>query len=436
MKYLYFIITILLVPFLIQAQNVTVNTFNGSLHTGANTLAETFTFPDDNTQYESILMHFSLGCPTGGCDPWDRVAWYSVEKEGDVFEIARYVTPYGNSNCQWTLDVTEYRSLLQGEVNLKSYIETWSNGWLVYADFEFVEGNGAPIYPYTDVQNIIQDYDVIYGDTLVAPLDIDLPEVTLTTPQNSIYSILRIVNTGHGQGNTDNAAEFAPKIHDIHINGQPTFEHNLWKADCGDNTCSPQGGNWTPSRAGWCPGQEVVPTDYDLAGIVFPGATFTTQYVLENYYNFCSPWNVDPVTFELYCTPSICSAATSFNNECNYNAGTHTQPNYKISIQLISYGAQPLIATATPSYPINYAVKVSPNPSNGIFNIQLTTQTTPSENINLTVYNIQGKNIFQEKINHQQLQNHRLDLSALSTGIYLLEIASTQGKYIQKLVIR
>ena len=88
-------------------------------------------FPNSNSNYSNIVMNVSLECPNGGCDPWDRKAKISVEHFEDWFEIGRYVTPYG-VECGWSFDVTDYRSLLQGEVALRSYIDTWVQpGWLV-----------------------------------------------------------------------------------------------------------------------------------------------------------------------------------------------------------------------------------------------------------------------------------------------------------------
>ena len=36
------------------------------------TVIDTVQFPDSNVEYSDIIMHLSLECPAGGCDPWDR----------------------------------------------------------------------------------------------------------------------------------------------------------------------------------------------------------------------------------------------------------------------------------------------------------------------------------------------------------------------------
>lgn len=393
-------------------QSLMVPTFNGALHQGANTVSNTFTFPADNSMYGQILMHFDLDCPAGGCDPWDRFANFKVVKNGVSYEIGRYVTPYANNWCDWTLDVTEYRELLTGDVELESYIETWSNGWLINLDFEFVPG--IPTYDYVQVSNLWVDYFLIYGDTIF--YSIDLPEMTKTIPANTEKAVLRIVNTGHGQGNTQNAAEFSNMTHGIWVNGQQTHTQNLWKADCNTNTCSPQSGTWQFSRAGWCPGQEVVPDDYDITSSITPGQTATLDYKLQPYFNECSPWNPT-------CNSSTCA-------QCTYNGGSHTQPNYKISAQLILYSSTPLtdIEVEKSTY-----IKVFPNPSNGSFKVNM--QLDQTTDVTLSVFDLQGKQISSEFVGPVQSRSFEMDLQGQASGVYLLRVDAGNATTYQKIVL-
>ena len=41
-------------------------------------------------------------------------------------------------------------------------------------------------------------------------------------------------------------------------------------------------GNWTPDRAGWCPGM-VVPVRKDDLGTTYSGSSFTFEYDLEDW---------------------------------------------------------------------------------------------------------------------------------------------------------
>ena len=80
---------------------------------------------------------------------------------------------------------------------------------------------------------------------------------------------------------------------------------------------------------------------------------------------------------------------------------------------------------------VQASFSVYPNPSNSIFNIR----TSQSTQYNLNVTDITGKRIITEsKINSSQ-NNHRLDLSNFSSGIYLLTIES-EGRFITRKLIK
>ncbi|MEM7037684.1 MAG: peptide-N-glycosidase F-related protein [Bacteroidota bacterium] len=397
----------------VWAQNLTVNTFNGAHHTGANTITETFSFPSNTDNYSQILMHFDLDCPAGGCDPWDRYANIKLVHDGTEYEIGRYVTPYLIEWCDWTLDVTEYRDMLKDSVTLESYVETWQNGWLVNVFFEFVQG--TPQYTHTLVENLWVDYFLIYGDTIF--YSINLPEQTRTIPDNAQKSVVRIVNTGHGQGNTQNAAEFSNMTHSIWVNGSQAFTQNLWNSDCNVNPCSPQNGTWTFSRAGWCPGQQVEPDDYDITSLVTPGQTVDLDYKLQPYFNQCSPWNPDCINGQT-CT------------ECTYNSGSHTQPNYKISAQIIHYSNSPFVSVEEQ---LQENITVIPNPSAGEFKVNL--QLPATEEVKLTVFDLEGKQIHQLNAGPVQSRQIELDLHTQAAGIYLLRVEAGTQTTFKKLIL-
>ncbi len=281
------------------------------------TVTDTTQFPNSNGVYSEIIMRIDLECPAGGCDPWDRKAKIMAKHLGEWFEIGRYVTPYG-VGCGWTLDVTDYRSILEGEVVLQSYIDTWVQpGWLVTIEFEFI--SGEPQHPYTSIRNIWNYNYVTYGDP-TNPVNIS--SITEYIPEDTQEGYLRIITTGHGQGNTDNAAEFSNKRHNIVINGETAYYHNFWRPDCEFNDCSPQNGTWQYDRAGFCPGDKVDPQDFSILDHSPAGDTLRLDYVLEDYFNECSPNN-----------PACVNGVTC--SSCNYNNTGHTEPFYLIGSHLI-----------------------------------------------------------------------------------------------------
>ena len=218
----------------------------------------------------------------------------------------------------WSFDVTDYRSLLKGETELMSHIDTWVEpGWLVTISFDFIFG--VPENPHTVVRNIWNHDYVVYGDP-TNPVDIS--SITEYIPTDASNAYLRMITTGHGQGNTENAAEFSLKLHDIFFNNDLAYVHNFWRSDCESNQCSPQNGSWQYDRAGFCPGDKVTPMDFDLLDHVLVGDTVKFDYVLEDYLNQCSPNN-----------PSCTSGVTC--SSCDYNNSGHTEPYYYIGSHLI-----------------------------------------------------------------------------------------------------
>lgn len=285
------------------------------------TATQTIQFPNRDTEYSSIKMKVNLECPNGGCDPWDRKAKISVYHLNQWFEIGRYVTPYG-IECGWEIDVTDYRSILKNEVLIKSYIDTWVEpGWLVSIEFDFISGLND--YPHTVVRNLWNYDRLVYGDPSI-PVNISTINEYLPTDTEDAY--IRITTTGHGQGNTENAAEFSDKQHNILINGQVSHVHSFWRGDCEFNQCSPQNGTWQYDRAGFCPGDKVDAQNFNILDFVAPGSTLQLNYELEDYVNQCSP-NYSS------CVNGVTCAS------CTYNNNGHTEPFYYIGAQLIIHTA-------------------------------------------------------------------------------------------------
>ena len=283
------------------------------------TVVDTIQLPQSNVGFSDIIMSVGLECPTGGCDPWDRKAKIDVMHLNQWFEIGRYVTPYG-VECGWEFDVTDYRSILQGEVILRSHIDTWVQpGWLVNISFDFILG--TPEYPFTSIRNVWNYSYIVYGDTTNP---VNIPTINEYIPSDAEDVNLRMITTGHGQGNTDNAAEFSLKIHDIFLNDELAYMHNFWRGDCEYNQCSPQNGTWQYDRAGFCPGDKVIPQDFGLLDFVYPGETIKLDYILEDYFNYCSPNNPDCVN------GATCTL-------CAYNNSGHTEPYYYIGSHLIMH---------------------------------------------------------------------------------------------------
>ncbi len=408
--YILFLTVITCSPILSQT-DTTINTFSqvhqrfgGGYDT--RTVVDTFIFPSDLSMYSKINVRIQLTCPTGGCDPWDRFANLKIVNNGEDFEIARYMTPYKKA-CGWTVDVTDYRNMLTDTVILKSFIDTWVNpAWLVTYYFDFIAG--TPTYNYVKIDNLWQNEYLVYGDT-TQPVAPKLTPVFISTDLNVQQAIIRVVNTGHGQGNTNNAAEFSSKTHYLLFNDDTVFSQFLWRTDCGNNpTCNNQQGTWQYSRANWCPGKAVDPDDFDVTSMITKGTSEKYEYKLAEYFNSCSPNN-----------PGCTNGGSC--PDCNYNYNGHTEPHYKIHAQLIQRSNLPM-NTKNEFKTIFFEAQVYPNPTGSVINISANQKIK-----SLTIFNLLG-----EKISQVFSQNI-ISFEEVPEGMYFLEVVGEQNKTVKKI---
>lgn len=257
------------------------------------TVEKTFNLHDDLSNIETIKMYIKLDCPSVGCNAWDVYANIKIKdkSKGSWYEIGRYITPYGVKNTLalergFEIDVTDFKSLLKGNVELRARIETWgSDGWELSVDFDYIEG--TPDYKYYAIANIF-DYDdwswsgVPYG----VSHNFDL-EKTVEIPSNAEATSLRTILSGWGHATPNDVdgrgcAEWCFRTHRVLIDGDVKFAHAMNAIGCGENPVNYQKGNWAPDRAGWCPGMEV-PVREDKFSSNMAGKTFTYKYDFQDW---------------------------------------------------------------------------------------------------------------------------------------------------------
>jgi len=392
-----------------DANSQTVQAFDGDLINFDGSAASrwfygTYEFPQSVGTYESIVANFSVTCPSvsGGCDDWDRLAWVEFKgPNGDWLELFRYITPYGVA-CSHSIDVTDFASLLQGEVELRMFIDTWgSGGWDLHLDFDY--NLGTPEFAYSHVQELWHgNYN--FGDPEnFQPAD----TLALKYPYHTQQASIRLTTTGHGWGNnnTSNAAEFYHANHDILVDDVPTFNQDLWN-DCNPNpdNCTGQMGTWQYNRAGWCPGTIAPPFVFDLTPHLSLD-TFNLAYVFqESYMDNCHPNN-----------PNCVSGQTCADCNDGYN------PHYRVGAYLISQSNTP-IELALPQAQVlkPFDVGLYPNPSNGFFHLNIDEQM---DDFVVTVHDIRGatlKTYFFKDVD--ELNAFVFNVSTLSKGTYFVKI--------------
>ncbi len=380
----------------------------------------TYTFPQFIGAYESINALLEVECPNinGGCDDWDRWAHIDIKApDGNWIQLIRYITPYG-VGCNHELDVTDYMSLLQGEVELRVFIDTWgTGGWQLTLNFEYTEG--APDYAYSNVVEV-WDNEYSFGD----PANLQPVETfNASIPEGVLSSHLRLSNTGHawGSNNTANAAEFYNATHYIDIDNTETFTQHLWNA-CNPNPdgCLDQQGTWWYARAGWCPGAISPPSNYDLTPYI--GTAMDLDYRFHpTYVDNCHPNNPDCV-----------SGTTCADCNDGYN------PIYFVDGQIINKSNNPLIygdvlgVNSIDNTEI-YDVTVYPNPSNGIFQIKV---DYPESVSRLTFNSIDGSLVKAYYFNSvSELKAYTFDLSNLSKGIYFINLENAYGTGVKRIIL-
>jgi hypothetical protein len=251
---------------------------------------QNFTLHNDLSNVSKITMYVKLECEAGGCPPWDvfgNVLVHDAESDS-YYELGRFITPYGKSTSQllrgFKYDVTDFKSMLQGSVELRARIETWSKRWLITVEFDYEEG--TPDFPYYAISNVF-DYNfgpqvIPYGKSHTKDLT-----RTITIPTNAESTHLRSVISGWGHAtpvDADNrpCAEWCYRTHDVKIDNANTFSHYMGPIGCANNPIAPQGGNWSPDRAGWCPGM-AVPIRTDTFSTNQAGKSFGLEYDFQDW---------------------------------------------------------------------------------------------------------------------------------------------------------
>ncbi|MCB9262510.1 MAG: T9SS type A sorting domain-containing protein [Flavobacteriales bacterium] len=197
-------------------------------------------------------------------------------------EIARYITPYGigldlgPNGFKWIYDVTDYADLLNGNVT----ISAGNQQELIDLKFEMIKG--------TPPRNLIErSYYINRESRTYKNIADDVYFKNDTIGINKDAKTFKLVTriTGHGH-NTDNdtkphCCEWADKQHYLNIDGKNALQWDIWQNDkCALNPVYPQGGNWAPPRAGWCPGAPVDDYNFDITQYV-SGESVALDYEIE-----------------------------------------------------------------------------------------------------------------------------------------------------------
>ena len=272
--------------------------------------------------FRKIRLHYILGryaCPAGTqyCGSWDYTTEVYVKPAGaDTVEIARVITPYAtdwlasNRSNDYVVDVTDYASVLKGNLDFRYRYEGYSWGFTLTLKLEMIEGT-PPMHALA-VKNVYNGY-FAYGKT-ADPIENHLiaKPFQYTNPASKAY--LKNIISGHGSD--DNyCSEFCNNYYNLKINNSQVSQKQLWRNDCGKNDIFPQTGTWVYERANWCPGNIVTPLVHDLSSLTTAGSTFSVD-----------------MDMEPYTSPNQSNASAGFNIVSQLI--TYSAPNYELDVSL------------------------------------------------------------------------------------------------------
>ncbi len=285
-----------------------------------NDKAFTMQLPDDVSSYNRVLLEYRMGTWEKMPGEWDNTTMLFVEdKNGERYEIARAITPYGNSFGQYWkkifwLDVTEYLPMLQGETKFYLYYGGWdataNRAHTLTVTLHYYSGK-----PSRNTVFVHKLYDSsrdgnsgyrgwAYG---VAGHDIEddarLGLRTIEVPESVKSLEMRVAITGHGhdQGTflerpgyrTLNAAEFDENYYNFVVNGELQEAEGYIFYD--NSTNYKQAGTYLYDRANWAPGNPINVQYWSIEAPAEGYGTMTIDLDLEKFESAMTAPNAEGV---------------------------------------------------------------------------------------------------------------------------------------------
>jgi hypothetical protein len=240
-------------------------------------------------RYSKITLHYIVGryaCAPGTqyCGSWDYTTMLIAQPAGkDSAELARVITPYAGSwsvtkKHDYTMDITDYASLLEGPTSMRFRYEGYSWGFTITLKIELIEG--IPAMDALSVRKVYSGY-YAYGNNS-NPIENHLTAKTFSYSAPTSKVVIKNSVSGHGNDATG-CSEFCNKYYKLKINNNQVAQKQLWRDDCDKNPVSPQAGTWLYSRANWCPGAIVWPIYHDITGNTTPNTTFSVDVDMQPY---------------------------------------------------------------------------------------------------------------------------------------------------------
>ncbi|MFV8756760.1 peptide-N-glycosidase F-related protein [Nannocystaceae bacterium ST9] len=218
------------------------------------------------------------------CGHWDYEAFVHLcadaECMGEKWEVLRWITPYSRpGTTKWVFEASPLLGLLAaGGTQHFQFGMRWNMNPATWDMKVRMWDSGSGAASKTVLPAFVGNDG--FNDTYN-----DWPSFEFTPPPSTGRVELVALISGHGQ-DEGNCAEWCNHQHEFTVNGG-TPHLREFPGQVGDQGCAAkvdegvvpgQWGNWTPGRAGWCPGLPVQPWVVDITDEVQLGQLNTLDY--------------------------------------------------------------------------------------------------------------------------------------------------------------
>ncbi len=297
---------------------------------------------------------------------------------------------------------------------------------VVEAHFSFEEFD--PVGDYNvNVWNSYDGHMILYDafnlDCTPIPPDMPIWPTTLCiNPDNTSYSTVEIVDVLQYVWSVTpfSAGELESNEIYVTVNWSDTFEGVANLKVKAVNECG--FGNYSEALTVTISDNETVAGfDYEKVGLVIN--FYNTSYNADTYI-----WDFGDQNTSTEISPEhLYSQDGAYSIQLiasSLNCGTDT-----ISQTITVYGSYfSLLSTGS-----NDKIKITPNPSNGLFNLKI--ENSKDDDVFIDVFNINGQIVFSEKVLSDD-NPQEIDLSEYSEGIYFYKVQGSNIQKIGKLIIK
>lgn len=214
-----------------------------------------------------------------------------------VKELKPVYVPQWEDQVVWQQDITQLLPLLEGEVYIGVFIDTWTKeGYEISVNLDFKESK-IPNHTKREqiVRPILNTTKYASKQRFIDDFSRKTLQVDLTVERRYKNARLYYIATGHG-GHSE-GDEFTKKENIIRLDDTIVKQFVPWRDDCASfRRYNPASGVWTEpttwkgkeieeriassdySRSNWCPGSEVLPETIDLGDL--PAGNHTFEFAI------------------------------------------------------------------------------------------------------------------------------------------------------------